>query len=260
MLDPRESGAPTPSEGVKKRVSGRISPYRDFLRRYGEVIDDDAAKAVHRRLFRGESLIDTSVVDHLAELSKQAETDAPTKVLQARETLRHYFASSPLGKSITVSGGRIILYGSLEFGDPVNFDADLLAAYPASTQIVPPHQRVEVADDLFSLWKREGFGRDPERAQPHLDHFAFDYLHDVTRFIDSEAVEDFSSYSGDLSICIYGVPLFKVDQPWMEQLQQESKALAESHPFLTAVINQQLKNVLDLRLRRRNQKSYHNHK
>lgn len=215
---------------------------------------------VRDRLLAGETRVDENILSQLQEFSDEAHTHPSEFVAQARTELQQFLTDGPLPNAdqfLREKGVSLILYGSLQYGDPRNVDVDLLAVMnerPTEEETAEIESVLNrLGDALEEYWPNLSEFQGRTRGTPafgHVTYYLSDFA-DVETFLEETATEYPARSPLDLSPIISGVPLFAQDQPAVTALQQRAREIAELDPLLNAVTNVDLASVLQERIQRR---------
>jgi len=244
-----------PSGPNENQPMSPLSKYEGFLKGYsqfGTTTEED----IRTRLQSGESHVDRNALDQLSKLSKHAETNAPAKVLEAREILSDYFKTSLNGR-VLLQYTIPILYGSLQYGDPRNFDADLTLIIRNHT--IDPKSLKELKQLMYEFvwslnleWEKKGFGLN---NSPHIDlaYVNADYWKNKVNNATKSPVKSaelFDAETQGLSSTISGITLLNSDFEAAKPLRDRALQIAESDPLIATLVNVDLNQCLNTRLRR----------
>lgn len=210
---------------------------------------------IERRLLVGEKNLDRHVINELKRRSDKACNEPSGFVRQAREELKKFFLDEKYrGKTffnhLQTNGYALILYGSLQYGDPRNADGDLLGVVERNEQ---RKRTLELAlnEELVDYWGQFSNEQRTRRGDASVWAFA---LPDSTKSpvaLLNEYVEDGRNFNpGDLAPTITGIALFPEDEAQVERLRKKAIKIAESDPMMCAIVNAELEECLQIRLER----------
>jgi hypothetical protein len=196
-------------------------------------------------LLNGKSHLNTRLIKQLEQFSKPADKDVSSRVRQAREVIRETFNDNswPLFRN---RGFRVILFGSLQYDDPLNCDADVLILAPGDDPELSNVARSSNAKDLVARWKSQRIG-----TEPHISTFALDDLRTIhaKRWLTPEQqfYEIFNA-----SEALTGIPLFPEEAPLISGYRNSLEPIINNNPLFAAIANEKLRDCLSTRLQRRN--------
>lgn len=219
---------------------------------------------LYNELVRSQPQLDTATINQLEFLSQEAEKTQDTRILQARTSLQRYFAYYPRGRELRHYGIHLIVYGSIQYADPKNLDADLLGVASSSQPFSQSQELASekaIVDDLIKLWSQKNLGL-TKRAEPHLRLTYLDYLKDIVKNIGKDT-EIFHYDTLDLPVLLTGRHLFRHSIPWLKHLKAQAKNIIQTDQLLIVLTNMRLRECLKERLTRRaqmvDQSNSHNH-
>jgi len=226
------------------------SRYQDYFDDLEENDEKDQSKEILNRLLRQEKKIEESVLQKLDIFTKEAERAPIPEVKIAREELRDFFEKNH--GPFKAFGISLILYGSLQYNDPRNMDADIdgFTYRKLPDQDAPEIESLyDITDEkLLSFWTEKEF-RGKKRDEPHLTIHEFNDLRrkdwNGSRFANNIAL--------GLAELISGISLLPEDKLKVKKMKAEAIKITESDPFLLAVVNIELSDALKNRLERRSQ-------
>lgn len=206
-----------------------------------EELHEIAATLIHPERPR----LHTPTLEALKRRTVMQETQLHPKVARGRKFLREYL------KDLTLpSGAVILLYGSLQYNDPRDLDADIMIAFPRG---VRPNQaqadRMDslLGNELIRVWK--DYQIEP-RSEPHaslvstssVDTFTFDIVRNRGQEADDTASK--------IAIALSGMALYPDSNVNHASIQQQIRSSVEHEPLLTILVNQTLGDCLEVRKKR----------
>lgn len=252
---------------LEKLYPGRGSLYERYLVGPLREIGGEYANAVEERLLNGERKLDQQVLTELKSRSDRARQGVHVSVDTARWHLESYFdnvgfRNTLMGRvtreAFTQLGYSLIVYGSLQYGDPVNWDVDLLAVAEKKTDSLESLQvlKEKVREDLVPYWTQFPIGdwKSPRRGDPHFETLALSDFDDPVQALENYLADQRNPNPHNLAPVISGVALFKKDGHRVSSiLHERAKMIAESDPLICAIVNTELRGCLDIRRERENQ-------
>jgi hypothetical protein len=208
--------------------------------------DLEKAEILYRDLLQGKQTLNQAVLDQLKQRTVHDETRLKPLVRQGREILKAYFRDTGYHEWLASQGVGILFYGSLQYNDPRNLDADVtgIALNAAVLDTIPDRT---LLSDLMDVWEINVTQN--RLAVPHTSWVAADMFADLPgRIRESEFFCE--GEIACLAEAITGLPLFSEDEVWMTPIRQRMRQVAESHPLMTAIVNLVLQDCLDIRLAR----------
>jgi hypothetical protein len=208
----------------------------------------EKAEILYCNLLQGKQTLNQPVLDQLKQRTVHDETKLKPPVRQGREALRAYFRDTGYHEWLASQGVGILFYGSLQYNDPRNLDADVtgIALNSAVFDMIPDWS---ILSGLADVWVNSVT---PNRlAEPHTSWVAADMFTDIPgRIRESEFFCE--GEIACLAEAITGLPLFSEDEVWMTPIRQRMHQIAESHPLITAIVNMVLWDCLQIRIAREN--------
>ncbi len=249
---------------MNEQLEGNVPKVREYLQRrltekfgggladgyMGEIEYIGDYSLAEKLLSREKPRIDEALVTKLGEFSDEATYHPTVFIAQAREELQAFF--TPRKHLLNTYGFGLVLYGSLQYGDPKNCDVDLTAF--SNTDISEDgSQNLEhmINHELILYWESLSLFNGKTRGEPQLSGpTELSEYGDPTRLL---RVHPGAAY--DLAKALTGVSLFKEDRGWHEELKAKIRPIIDSDPFYCLLTNMLLRETLDVRLERRGMKS-----
>lgn len=245
-----QQNADISNEALDSKYPGLGKTYWQFLKSYAEFTNGkDQADAFYERLINDQPVLNSQVLAQLESIRNATKLPAP--VLKARKALITLFTNHPLVSNLLKElEAKVIIYGSLQYGDPRNLDADILVVFEdqPTPDIGRKFDMIKVETEYLWEYRKLGFKR---YAEPQLSLFSLSIFDNIPKSM-SDDPESFKYDSNDLAVAISGEPLLMRDKGWVLEFRERSKKVAESDPLLCAMVNESLQKCLNVRIARRN--------
>lgn len=215
-----------------------LTPYL-YMEEPGEIHE------IVKRLLIGEKSLNQDVLRQLKRKSEWAcdSSVVSGEVVEARVWLHSFFWQK---KSWLESQGLYpLVYGSLQYGDPVNLDADIVLVSFSDAAELPPESAGVISrmtERIINLWRKKKLGR-RETDEPHLDAFTLGVVESFLTCPDSYSYGDVSNAPEALT----GRAIFSEDAARVTEFQKELKELIEASPLLCVMANIALEKCLETR-------------
>ena len=241
--------------------------YIDFLSSLASFECRDQNKAVLEALLNHDVAIDEKSLQGLKDIYEENLKPNP-RVEKGLKVLQDFFKKPkpviidgkdygyPWKLKLQFFNAIILIFGSLEFRDPQNLDADIViaaAAFPGSIRMGEEENwefNMRIPEELLPYWFKRGMGNKNKMNEPHINVVDLNLGHDLADFIKN-APKEYQSFAEHLSVILSGMLLYPEDQRLFELMQREARVLIESNPLTCAIVNYQLRETLDIRLERR---------
>ena len=171
---------------------------------------------------------------------RKAKESPKDIVAQVRDYLRFFFNVNDRDGWLRSKGFHIMVYGSIQYNDPRNLDADVLLVGEYILTLEPEERKPNRTKDhgLKSQWKTRDFGE-----EPHLSIFSLDSIENVADAIDTN-VFDFDVAAMDASTALTGMPLYDQDNEWFRYFRGRLRKVVEADPLLTILVNREIESCL----------------
>lgn len=241
--------------------------YIDFLSSLSKVECADQNISVLGALLKHEIDLDEKCLQTLKDICEENLKPNP-RVEKGLEVLRKFFKKPrpivfegvtydfPWKFKLQFFNAIILVFGSLEFRDPRNLDADIViaaTAYPGGLRMGKNEDwefNVKIPEELLPYWFKRGMGNKNKMNEPHINVVDLNLGNDLTDFIKS-VPKEYQSFAEHLSVILSGMLLYKDDQRLFELIQSETRDLISSDPLTCAIVNYILRETLEIRLERR---------
>ncbi len=195
------------------------------------------------------SRLDTHMLKEVASRTiLDQDSRLKPQIVLARQFLRQFFGDLPELQPLTKSGGGIVLYGSLQYNDPRNFDADILIVNPGQKAIrdFSSPQYLQIEREFISKWSRYG-------SEPHIDELMLKSAPSQLASLQKTEGGWFNNLSIHITKVVTGLPLWPIPTKWHNNCFTQAKQILESHPLAAALANVSIAETLDIRRQRQKQ-------
>jgi hypothetical protein len=229
----------------------RGGDYAVFLNNYLEESGGDyqTTDKYQEQLLLKRTEIDTQTIIQLQTLSRVAEDKCPEEVKKARQKLEDFF-NYKCGNLLKMGGYFPLYFGSIQYGDPRNLDADVLIVKQNPLQNWEKQLFSIWGDNLIEWWQSQGLYNLKLMNEPHLTAVSLAemsslkkrYLYDFTWGY----VCEIETYSEAFS----GKPVFKKDLGNHKSAQEKILKFLSNNPLDRVIFNQSLQECLSIRISR----------
>ncbi len=206
------------------------------------------------RLIKGEKRLDKSVMEKLAQRAGMVrENSAVSPQVRLARRVLHEFFHSEIADEFRKYDARLVYYGSIQYGDPHNLDADLLLLCRDVSLLQNEKLQdklTEATDGLIDLWTRELVSI-TGKGEPHMSIFASGLYKNVEEAIKGQLGEFYDSLI-DIAPALTGEAMFGQDRKWVREFQTELFEIIQADPLLVTYANENLRECLGVRRMRQN--------
>jgi len=239
------------SMSIEANRQGLTATEESFLVCVDRWVCRQEARYLRERLLDSKLKLNNEAVASLIELREKADRNFPENVRRGREVLGNFFSSEPVRGFVKSIRGVPLYYGSLEYGDPKNLDADVIIACkrnpgPISNMIFD-HM---VCDGLIEAWKKAGLYRWRQIGnEPHSSLISTSYITNLNQQM-IELPEDLDHYMGTLPVILTGHLINSDQKKQLKGLQKDVYDLADKYPLVTVAMNYSMEECLKIRRQR----------
>jgi len=195
----------------------------------------------------------TSVIPQQLETLRMFQTPPEIArhdgVRKGWELLREYFQSKRM--MFKKAGVVPLIYGSMEYDDPVNLDFDILLVGVRDYAHIDVFANEYHSDLIFGRkWLNNNEG--------HVSYTSIEKLDELIHMVregDNEQIEmdawRIDDQFGNASVVLSGVPLYPEDASALVPLQKAIWQRVQREPLLAAVVAQSLMETVEARMERR---------
>ena len=120
-MSEEEKSVDISEEVLNSLYLGRGGIYFRFLSSCAKWLGPDDARTMYKELTLSGITLDHKTLNNLRQITAIAEISAPESVMRVRQALRNYFTHSEHGIALRQTGAIIIITGSIQYGDPLDY-------------------------------------------------------------------------------------------------------------------------------------------
>lgn len=208
---------------------------------------EDLENILKRLTDRKKEAIDENTLKELQHrMIHDAKKLAPD-IARGRKTVARYAHKYPLP-----IGAAYFMYGSLQYGDAHNLDADVVIGVPNGTDYWKIRPTIKESARLFILslsasW--EHISRIPN-SPPQVSVLSVGDISPFPRIIIGAGGELADYLATDASSILTGLPVFEEDEPASADLRHEFRQAIDTDWLLTILVNDEIRACLEIRQER----------
>lgn len=246
---------------MDESMSGKFAPlsqiygdpvaakYITMLKQIEREVGGTTSGTIGEYLLRNKPDIDAELLKKLKKKSDSAITPRDEGVKKGREVLAEFFNRDAISRHLVAYSALPLVSGSLQYGDPINLDADVTLYCTNKHMTADPNVIRWMADELTNLWYKKGLGTNNNTNQAQITVVHVNDIRATETHLLRETA-DLDNFAADIGTVMSGVPLFPGNE---HQLSLNRKTIQQIKfdPFVTACINTRLRECLETRNSRR---------